>query len=76
MPATDTTHDSLNPCEGITLKLADEPDMGCDMVITFLPYLSDDGRALLKSTAHSVPTGMMRKKNLSPWHMTGGMIRH
>ena len=49
------THDSLNPFEGITLKLADEPDMGCDMMITFLPYLSDDGRALLKIDCYSVP---------------------
>ena len=45
---TDTPHDSLNPCEGITLKLADAPDWECNMTITFLPYLSDDGRALLK----------------------------
>ena len=33
---TDTPHNNLNPCEGITLKLADEPDMGCDNV-TFKP---------------------------------------
>ena len=52
---TETPHHSLNPCEGITLKLADEPDMGCDMMITFLPYLSDDGRALLKIDCYSVP---------------------
>lgn len=39
---TETPHHSLNSCEGITLKLADEPDMECDMMITFLPYLSDD----------------------------------
>ena len=52
---TDTPHDSLNPCEGITLKLADAPDWECDMMITFLPYLSDDGRALLKIDCHSVP---------------------
>lgn len=52
---TETPHDSLNPCEGITLKLADAPDWECDMVITFLPYLSDDGRALLKIDCHSVP---------------------
>lgn len=52
---TDTSHHSLNPCEGITLKLADEPDMECDMMITFLPYLSDDGRALLRIDCHSVP---------------------
>ena len=31
------------------------PDWECDMVITFLPYLSDDGRALLKIDCHSVP---------------------
>lgn len=52
---TETPHHGLNPCEGITLKLADEPDMGCDMMITFLPYLSDDGRALLKIDCYSVP---------------------
>ena len=37
------------------MKLADEPDMGCDMMITFLPYLSDDGRVLLKIDCYSVP---------------------
>ena len=52
---TETPHHGLNPSEGITLKLADEPDMGCDMMITFLPYLSDDGRALLKIDCYSVP---------------------
>lgn len=52
---TETPHHGLNPCEGITLKLADAPDMGCDMMITFLPYLSDDGRALLKIDCYSVP---------------------
>lgn len=52
---TETPHHSLNSCEGITLKLADEPDMECDMMITFLPYLSDDGRALLKIDCYSVP---------------------
>lgn len=67
---TETPHHGLNPSEGITLKLADEPDMGCDMMITFLPYLSDDGRALLKSTAILYPTRMMRTKKLSPRHMT------
>ena len=52
---TETPHHGLNPSEEITLKLADEPDMGCDMMITFLPYLSDDGRALLKIDCYSVP---------------------
>ena len=46
---TETPHHGLNPSEGI------EPDMGCDMMITFLPYLSDDGRALLKIDCYSVP---------------------
>lgn len=40
--------------EGITLYFADDPNWVPDTYISIIPFLSDDGRALLKIVCHSV----------------------
>lgn len=50
----ETLYHSQNPCEGITLNLADDPDHRCDTMVTFMPYIDDGGRARLKIDCHSV----------------------
>ena len=40
--------------EGLTLFLADDPGEAPDTDISIIPFLSDDGRALLKIVCHSV----------------------
>ena len=39
--------------EGMTLYLADNPNWWPDTDISIIPFLSDDGRALLKIVCHS-----------------------
>lgn len=50
----ETLYNSQNPCEGITLNLADDPEQMCDTVVTFIPYIDDEGKARLKIDCHSV----------------------
>lgn len=40
-------------CEGITLRLADNPERVEDTEICILPFLNDDGRAMLKILCRS-----------------------
>lgn len=44
-------------CEGITLRLADKPGRVEDTEICILPFLNDDGRAMLKVLCRSTGDG-------------------
>ena len=50
----ETLYHSQNPCEGITLNLADDPEQACDTAVTFIPYIGNNGKALLKIDCHSI----------------------
>lgn len=62
----ETLYHSMNPCEGIMLNLADDPDQACDTVVTFIPYIDDGGKARLKIDCHSVTDQDGAEDELAP----------